>query len=64
MQGLILTMGYWGGNIVLPWRKRQRTDIATGNMSRKSAGEDTWGQIFGVYYCILLLLFLYINKGD
>jgi len=48
----------------LPWRKRQRTDIATGNMSRKSAGEDTWGQIFGVYYCILLLLFLYINKGD
>lgn len=64
MQGLILTVGYRGGNIVLPWRKMQSTDIAMDNVSRKPAREDTWDQISGVYYRILLLPFLYINKGN
>lgn len=64
VQGLILTMAYWSGNIVLPWRKRWSTDIATDKVNRKSAREDTWDQISGMYYHILLLPFLYINKGN
>lgn len=64
VQGLILTVGYWGGNIVLPWRNRQSTDSAIDKVSRKSAREDAWDQISGVYYHILLLPFLYINKGN
>lgn len=64
MQGLILTMAYWGRSIVFLWRKRQSTDIAMDNVSRKSAREDTWGQISGVDYHILLMSFLYINKGN
>lgn len=64
MQDLILTMGYWSGSIVFLWRKRQSTDSAMDNVRRKSARKGTWGQISGVYYHILLLPFLYINKGN
>lgn len=64
MQGLILTMKYRVRSIVFLWRKRQSTDIAMDNVSRKSARENIWGQVSGGYYHILLLPFLYINKGN